>query len=107
MKTLYGLVKDRLEGDDDRDLLWDDEITGKLADFQKVAVRQGILIIRDFGGCFISDVVGMGKSYIGAAVIKHFERTDHIRPLIVCPASLVEMWERYNEVYQLNSFFLS
>ena len=107
MKTLYALVKDRLEGDEARDILWDDEITQRLADFQKVAVRQAIQIIRDFGGVFISDVVGLGKSYIGAAIIKHFERTEHARPLIICPAPLTEMWERANEVYQLNARVLS
>lgn len=107
MKTLYALVKDRLEGEDARDILWDDEITSRLADFQKVAVRQAVQIIRDFGGAFVSDVVGLGKSYIGAAIIKHFERTEHARPLIICPAPLVEMWERSNEVYQLNARVLS
>ncbi len=107
MKTLYSLVRDRLEGDDDRDILWDDEITTKLADFQKVAVRQAVQIIRDYGGAFISDVVGLGKSFIGAAIVKHFERTEHARPLIVCPAPLVDMWERYNEVYDLNARVLS
>ena len=107
MKTLYALVKDRLEDEDDRDILWDDEITTRLADFQKVAVRQAIQIIRDYGGAFVSDVVGLGKSYIGAAIVKHFERTDHARPLVICPAPLVEMWERYNEAYQLNARILS
>jgi superfamily II DNA/RNA helicase len=107
MKTLYMLVKDRLEGEDDKDILWDDEITKRLADFQKVAVRQAIQIVRDYGGAFIADVVGLGKSYIGAAIVKHFERTDHARPLIICPAALVDMWERYNEVYQLNARVLS
>jgi len=107
MKTLYTLVKDRLEGEEDKDILWDDEITRRLADFQKVAVRQAIQMIRDYGGVFVADVVGLGKSYIGAAIVKHFERTDHARPLIICPATLVEMWERYNEVYQLNARVLS
>lgn len=107
MKTLYNLVKDRIEGEDDRDILWDDEITSKLADFQKVAVRQAIQIIRDYNGVFISDVVGVGKSYIGAAIVKHFERTYRARPLIICPASLVGMWERYNEKYQLNARVVS
>lgn len=107
MKTLYTLVKDRLEGEDEKDILWDDEITRRLADFQKVAVRQAVQMIRDWGGAFVADVVGMGKSYVGAAIVKHFERTDHARPLIVCPAPLVEMWERYNEVYQLNARVLS
>ena len=107
MKTLYALVRDRLEGEDDKDILWDDEIIRRLADFQKVAVRQAVQMIRDYGGAFVADVVGLGKSYIGAAIVKHFERTDHARPLIVCPAPLVEMWERYNEVYQLNARVLS
>jgi len=107
MKTLYELVKDRLEDEDRREILWDDAITKDLADFQKVAVRQAVQVIRDWGGCFAADVVGLGKSYIGAAVVKHFERTEHARPLIICPAGLVEMWERYNEVYQLNARVLS
>ena len=107
LKTLYTLVKDRLEGEDDKDLLWDDEIIKRLADFQKVAVRQAVQMIRDYGGAFVADVVGLGKSYIGAAIVKHFERSDHARPLILCPATLVDMWERYNEVYQLNARVLS
>ncbi|HWR57354.1 MAG TPA: helicase-related protein [Thermodesulfovibrionales bacterium] len=107
MKTIYTLVKDRLEGEDDKDILWDDEITKRLADFQKVAVRQAVQILKDYGGVFVADVVGLGKSYIGAAIVKHFERTDHARPLIICPAPLTDMWERYNEVYQLNARVLS
>jgi len=107
MKTIYALVKDRLEGEDDRDILFDSEITRQLAEFQKTAVRHAVQIIKDYGGVFIADVVGLGKSYIGAALVKHFERTDHARPLIICPAALVEMWERYNEVYELNARVLS
>lgn len=107
MKTLYALVRDRLESEDEAELLWDDDIFGKLASFQKVAVRQAVQMIRDYGGAFVADVVGLGKSYIGAAIVKHFERADHARPLIICPAPLTEMWERYNEVYQLNARVLS
>jgi HKD family nuclease/superfamily II DNA or RNA helicase len=107
MKTLFALVRDRLEGEEEQELLWDDDIFNKLASFQKVAVRQSVQMIRDFGGGFVSDVVGLGKSYIGAAIVKHFERTDHARPVVICPAALKEMWERYNEVYQLNAQVLS
>ena len=107
MKTLYELVKDRLEGGDEGDILWEDDITKQLADFQKVAVQQAIQIIRDYGGAFVSDVVGLGKSYIGAAIVKYFEWTEGARPLIICPAPLVDMWERYNEVYRLNARVLS
>lgn len=107
MKTLYALVRDRLESEEELELIWDDDIFRKLASFQKVAVRQAVQMVRDYGGAFVSDVVGLGKSFIGAAILKHFERTDHARPLIVCPAPLVEMWERYNEVYELNARVLS
>jgi hypothetical protein len=107
MKTLYTLVKDRLEGEDDTGILFESEIMKQLGDFQKVAVRQATQIIKDYGGVFISDVVGLGKSYIGAAIVKQFEITEHARPLIICPAPLIEMWDRYNEVYELNARILS
>ena len=107
MKTLYTLVQDRLEGGDDAEILWSDDITEQLADFQAIAVRQAIQMIKDYGGAFVADVVGLGKSYIGAAIVKHFERSDHARPLIICPAPLVDMWDAYNETYQLNARVLS
>ncbi|AFZ23826.1 DNA/RNA helicase, superfamily II [Cylindrospermum stagnale PCC 7417] len=108
MKTLYSLVKDRLEDINPKDLiLQDDEITKQLAEFQKVAVNNAVQNIRDYGGAFVSDVVGLGKSFIGAAIVKRFEQTERARPLIICPAPLLEMWERYNEVYQLNARILS
>ena len=107
LKTLYALVRDKLELDEDQELLWDDEIFRKLATFQKVAVRQAAQVIRDHGGVFVADVVGLGKSFIGAAIVKHFERAEHARPLIVCPAPLQDMWERYNETYELNARVLS
>ncbi len=107
MKTLYCLLKDRVEETDDTDVLWDDDIFQHLARFQQDAVRSATRIIRDQRGAFVADVVGLGKSFIGAAIVKHFERTDHTRALILCPAPLKAMWERYNEGYQLNANVLS
>ena len=107
MKTLYVLLKDRMESGQDGEIFGGDEIDARLADFQRVAVRQATGMIREHGGAFVADVVGLGKSYIGAAIVKHFERSEGARPLILCPAPLVEMWERYNEVYQLHARVLS
>ncbi len=107
LKTLYELVRDQLESGDAGDFLWQDDITAVLTEFQERAVRQAVQMIRRYGGCFVADVVGLGKSYIGAAIVKHFERRDRARPLIICPAPLVEMWEHYNEAYQLNARVLS
>ncbi len=89
MKTLYALVKEWLEGEEEKDFLWDDEIISRLADFQRVAVKQAIQIIRDHNGAFVADVVSLGKSYIGAAIVKHFERIEHARPLILCPVTAI------------------
>jgi len=107
LKSLYELVRKRLESDDLLDPFWQTEIMAVLTDFQKNAVQRAIQIIREFGGAFVSDVVGLGKSYIGAAIIKHFQRYDRARPLILCPASLVDMWEHYNEAYRLDARVVS
>jgi superfamily II DNA or RNA helicase len=107
MKTLYCLVKHRLEDEDKQEILWDDEINRRLADFQRVAVKQAVSMIHQWGACFVADVVGMGKSFIGAAVINHFRHVGGVKPLIICPAALVEMWERYNYVYDLGAVVLS
>lgn len=102
MKTLYELVKDRLERDEDR-LSPTAALMEQLADFQQVAVWQAIKIINKYGGTFVSDVVGLGKSYIGSAIVKYFEQVEDTRPLIFCPPALIPMWERYNEIHHLNA----
>lgn len=105
IKTLYNLVKDRLEGDG-KEVIWEREMPA-LADFQKVAVRQAIQIIKDNGACFVADVVGLGKTYIGTALLKHFSLVYGNRSLIICPPTLIDMWERFNEKYHLNARILS
>jgi HKD family nuclease len=106
LKTLYELVREPLEGAAEA-VLRHETITEVLTEFQARAVRQAVQMIRRYGGCFVADVVGLGKSYIGAALVKHFERHDRARPLILCPAPLVEMWAHYNEAYRLNAEVLS
>ncbi len=107
MKTLYSLVKTRLEESAPGNLLWDDDIFRQLTDFQQDAVRQATAMIRKNRGAFVADVVGFGKSFIGAAIIKHFERTEKRRTVILCPATLVPMWERYSHDYDLNAKVVS
>jgi hypothetical protein len=103
MKTLYMLVRDRLEGEERTNVLAVDQISDKLSDFQRVAFRQAVQMIRENGGAFVSDVVGLGKSFIGAAIVKYFEQTERARPLIICPKSLEDMWVSYNETFELNA----
>lgn len=107
LKTLYELVRGRLEEADEEVFLWHHDIMEALTDFQDRAVRRAIGMVREYRGCFIADVVGLGKSYVGSAVLKHFAEVERARPLIICPASLTDMWERYNEIYDLNARVLS
>jgi superfamily II DNA or RNA helicase len=105
MKALYTLVRDRVEFGGE--LFEGGDVFDRLADFQKSAVRQVVRMIRQYGGALVADVVGLGKSFIGAAVVQHFERAEHARPLVVCPAPLVDMWRRYNESLRLNAQVVS
>jgi len=102
LKTLYTLVQDRLEGRLDAELLWEAEMPD-LADFQRVAVRQAIKVLDTYDGVFVADVVGLGKTYIGTTLLKHYALYRGARPLVVCPASLVEMWEWFMERYQIDA----
>ncbi len=107
LKTLYELTRDHLATDETAKALPDPHIKNVLTRFQWSAVEQATKMIERYRGCFVSDVVGLGKSYIGVAIIKQFELTKRARALIICPASLVTMWERYNEVYELNARVIS
>jgi len=102
LKTLYTLVADRLEGRRDAELLWEAEMP-QLADFQKVAYNQAIKVLDTYNGVFISDVVGLGKTYIGTALLKYYALYRGRRPLVICPASLVGMWGWFMERYQIDA----
>lgn len=105
LKTLYRLVKDRVD-EESRHITLGSKIEEKLADFQKRAVEVVCGMIRQHGGGFVADVVGLGKSFIGAAITKRYEQQG-VRPLVICPAPLAAMWETYNEEYELNAQILS
>jgi|Deesub1362A_J573_1020465.scaffolds.fasta_scaffold00194_40 superfamily II DNA or RNA helicase len=106
LKTLYHLVEDRLEEEKDIKLFWKDTLP-TLTNFQEVAVKTAISIIKQYNGAFISDVVGLGKTYIGSGVLKYFADVYGYKPLIICPKSLVDMWEESNEKYELGAKVLS
>lgn len=62
-----------------------------------------------YGGCYIGDVVGLGKTYIGAELLRQLKQSypRDGNPLIICPAGLVPMWERVNEQYDLGAAVVS
>ena len=69
----------------------------------------GLDMVRNHGGCYIADVVGLGKTFIGAELLRQL-RQSYPRdgnPLILCPAGLVPMWEQFNRRYQLGAEVVS
>jgi hypothetical protein len=102
LKTLYELVKDRLE--DGQPISALDELNlPPLMDFQWDAFNQARRILDQHGGVFVADVVGFGKSYIGSALVKYWRDYKKKRALIICPARLVPMWRNYNAVFDLGA----
>jgi superfamily II DNA or RNA helicase len=111
IKTIYNLIKERV---DIKEHLINDKTSfnfDTLYSFQRDAVNMALnKLENDNGsqnGVFISDVVGLGKSYIALAIISWYWSQKRKSTLIVCPASLKEMWENYKEQYQLNCHILS
>ena len=96
--------KDKLEGRGRDPII--DKTFPKLFPFQKNAVDQGLTMFELYGGVIIGDVVGLGKTYIGTALLKHLQQEEY-RPLIVCPPSLVPMWERFCVDYEVDAKILS
>ncbi len=68
----------------------------EITDYQQDAVNAGLAMLERHGGCYIADVVGMGKTYIGVEILRRLYITERDAgdPLVICPASLRPMWER-------------
>ena len=81
----------------------------ELANFQLDAVSRGLSMIETHGGCYIGDVVGLGKTFIGAEILRQL-RMSHPTdgpPLILCPAGLRPMWQVFNERFGLGAEVVS
>ena len=67
------------------------EIEAELYRFQRDAVIDAYRRLKKFNGVFISDVPGIGKTYIGAALLSHLE-TEGKKAVLIVPPRLVEYW---------------
>ena len=81
----------------------------ELANFQLDAVRRGMAMIDAHGGWYVGDVVGLGKTFVGAELLRRL-RISYPHdgpPLILCPAGLKPMWEVFNERFALGAEVVS
>ena len=63
--------------------------------YQRDAVVQGYDIMMRHGGCFIADVVGLGKTVVAAMIAQRFiaANGDNTRILVIFPPSVKTNWE--------------
>lgn len=110
-KILYELYKETLEIADD--YLQSFEVYEDLYEFQKWAVNRGIRIANEYDGVLVSDVVGMGKTFVGLGLLEHFHARNRLKGnkgkmVIISPKHLKPMWERMvYEQYNFNAEVIS
>ena len=89
LKTLYEFFKEEINADKENFQTLLPEGYMRLQ-YQMDAVTQARQKIEAYGGVFISDVVGLGKTYICAMLANAFNRNTY--KLFICPPVLVDYW---------------
>jgi superfamily II DNA or RNA helicase len=90
LKALYEYFKDALG----------EEVTGlgksavELAEFQADAAKKARRILERYDGVLIADSVGLGKTWIGKKLLEDFAYHRRQKAVVICPASLRDMWRR-------------
>ena len=90
LKTLYEFFREEINADKDvlaTNLLPEGHMR---LQYQIDAVVQAKKILQAYNGVFISDVVGLGKTYICAMLAKSLGKG---KKLVICPPVLVSYWE--------------
>jgi superfamily II DNA or RNA helicase len=112
--TLYHLVASSLQQQTEQIWFWTDDAYmdclrrrfdgfEDLYDFQKVAIMHATNTLSRYNGVFISDVVGLGKTFIGSGLLKQLGQ----RAVILCPASLQTMWKTFTEKFEVDAQVIS
>lgn len=107
LKTAYHLSEEARSGI--KEFTLPPEFRHDLFDFQQTAVKIAArhLNSEKRGGAMIGDVVGLGKTITACAIAKIFEMTYASSTLIICPANLQEMWDKYRKKYDLKADIMS
>jgi len=88
MKALYEYFKDDLGADIRAGI----RSAVELSEFQEDAVKKARKILARYDGVMIGDSVGLGKTWIGKKLLEDFAYHLRQKALVICPASLRDMW---------------
>lgn len=90
-KVLAEYFRETLDG---MDLEADDNPMLKfMTEFQADAYQYAKGILRRFGGVFLSDVVGLGKTYIALALLKYLQDQLGLHAVVVAPPAVCPTWQ--------------
>lgn len=65
----------------------------ELTRFQEDAVQKARRILMRYDGVLVADSVGLGKTWIGKKLLEDFAYHQRQKAIVICPASLREMWK--------------
>ncbi|MEB3205903.1 MAG: helicase-related protein [Vampirovibrionales bacterium] len=99
MKFLYEYFKEDINQEEDPDLILPDGFM-ELA-YQKQAVISAKKILDAYNGVFLSDVVGLGKTFITALLM---QKLPHGRKLIICPPVMTDYWSEALHLFYVPGF---
>ncbi len=107
LKFLYEYFKDDLGQTDE--VIFEYVPQGfKRLEYQKQAVLNAKKILNKYGGCFLSDVVGLGKTYISAMLASQLDgRTLVIAPPVLLEKSNPGSWPNVFSDFQTHADFES
>lgn len=76
----------------------------KILKYQTEAVNQGFAIMKKHGGFILADVVGLGKTFTAAMIIKRYLLSiDFSKPvLVITPPAIKKSWEDSIEYFDKN-----
>jgi len=99
LKTLYEYYKEEIN--EDKNKVWDDIFPDGFMklQYQIDAVAQARKILNAHNGVFISDVVGLGKTYICAMLARRLKG----RKLVICPPVLKDYWSKSLEQFEVSA----
>ncbi len=90
LKAIYTYFRDELDATE----LPGTRSAVELSEFQEDAVKKARRILAKYDGLLVGDSVGMGKTWIGKKLLEDYAYHQRMKALVICPASLREMWER-------------
>ena len=88
LKFLYEYFKEDINADEDIDFVLPDGFMD--LSYQRQAVLSAKKILETYDGVFLSDVVGLGKTFITAMLLQQLPPG---RKLIICPPVLADYWK--------------